>query len=450
MNKLKIAHLNCRSLPNKFTQIFDFINKEGVDVLSLNETYLTSKHTNQNFINNHRIIRCDRTHSKGGGVAIIIKNNLKFKILQRSSTENHDFVAIEIFDNSHKITFISIYTHPNSNTNFDFLANLATQKKVIITGDFNSLSSDWFCKSTNKRGKILSSLINNNKICILNNDVPTFRKSSNILDLALSSYDLANSINGFKVHTNFTASDHFPISFQIQTDLSRTKIKLINWDCFKENIKNIQPISDPIETIEQIENKIEIFTDSIKKALENASTERTAPNQKINLPGTLLYIIKLKKRLLRKYSRSHNSQIKNLANNLDNKIKRTITSLNNDKWNSVYENITNTNPSERKFWQAINTKNENEIKFLADSDKPKQEKVEILAEHLEKVFSNPHSQHKKTNNYFKYYKSERYNQPISLTELTNSINQTTAKNSSGYDTISNKTIKNLNQTCLIF
>ncbi|CAF1102134.1 unnamed protein product, partial [Brachionus calyciflorus] len=248
------------------------------------KTEIWNKHSNHNFINNHRIIRCNRIHSKGGGVAIIIKNNLKFKIIKKSSTEQHEFIAIEIFDSMNKFTFLSTYIHPNSKTNFEFLAEFIAQKKLIITGDFNSLNSDWYCTNSNKRGNTLSALLNNNKICILNNDYPTFSKSRNILDLGLSSHDLANSINSFKVHTDFNASDHYPISFQIQTDISRTKIQIINLDCFKENIKNIQPINDKIETIEELEMNLDNFTEMIKKAIKTASTEKITQNQKIKLP----------------------------------------------------------------------------------------------------------------------------------------------------------------------
>ncbi|RMZ96736.1 hypothetical protein BpHYR1_039409, partial [Brachionus plicatilis] len=150
---------------------------------------------------------------------------------------------------------------------------------------------------------------------------------------------------------------------------------------------------------------------------------------------TLLYIICLKKKLLREYSKTGNTQTKNLANNLDNKIKRTVTSLNNQKWNSIFESITNPNPSERKFWRAINTNNETEKKFLPNSDKTNNEKVELLADHPQNVFSNPHSQNKSSSNFFKYYKSKKYNQPICMTELMSSIDQTKTKMSTGYDRI---------------
>ena len=94
MNKLKIAQFNCHSLINKFHQIFELINSEKIDVLSLNETFLNSKHTQFNLINNHHIIRCDRGKSKGDGVAIVIKENIKYKIIKKESNENFEFIAI--------------------------------------------------------------------------------------------------------------------------------------------------------------------------------------------------------------------------------------------------------------------------------------------------------------------------------------------------------------------
>jgi hypothetical protein len=113
--------------------------------------------------------------------------------------------------------------------------------------------------------------------------------------------------------------------------------------------------------------------------------------QKIKLPGTYLYLIKLKKKLLRAHPKTHDPQIKNLANNIDNRIKKNIKSLNHTKRNSIVGKITSSNPSEAKFWQAINPQNDNETQPLPSLEKSKQEKLEILANHLQNVHSNPHS-----------------------------------------------------------
>ena len=159
-------------------------------------------------------------------------------------------------------------------------------------------------------------------------------------------------------------------------------------------------------------------------------------------------MIKLKKKQLRQYAISHDPLVKNLANNLHNKIKKQIKALNREKWSAIYEKLTKTNPSEKKFWNVINKKTEEEVEFLQKSSKTDHEKAEILADHMEKIYANSHSIEKNTRNCFKYYKTIKFNQPITMNELVNTIKRTTSKNSHGYDLISTKILKKLNQNCL--
>ena len=42
-NTIKIAHINSRSLKNKFVDIFNTINNKGIDILAINETFLKKK-----------------------------------------------------------------------------------------------------------------------------------------------------------------------------------------------------------------------------------------------------------------------------------------------------------------------------------------------------------------------------------------------------------------------
>lgn len=116
MNNLKIAQNNCHSFVNKFHQIFKLINSERIDVLSLNETFLTPKHTQFNLINNHHIIRCDRNRAKSQEVAIILIENIKHKIIKKESTDKFEFIAIEIFDQTKKNNIvISVCTSKQQN-----------------------------------------------------------------------------------------------------------------------------------------------------------------------------------------------------------------------------------------------------------------------------------------------------------------------------------------------
>ena len=54
---LKISHINARPVKDKFHKIIKMINKEGIDILSINETYLTTKDTQFDMVNNFNVVR---------------------------------------------------------------------------------------------------------------------------------------------------------------------------------------------------------------------------------------------------------------------------------------------------------------------------------------------------------------------------------------------------------
>ena len=82
---IKLVHINCRSLKYKFVNIFDTINNEGIIILAINETFLKKKDNNYGFINGFNMIRLDRSYSGSGGIALIIRSNLKYKVIEMES-----------------------------------------------------------------------------------------------------------------------------------------------------------------------------------------------------------------------------------------------------------------------------------------------------------------------------------------------------------------------------
>lgn len=236
---LKIAHLNCNAFNNKYCDIYNFINTEEIDILSLNETFFKHKSTNHNLINGYIMLRCDREYSNGGGVAIIIRNTLKFQVIKSSSNEDHELIAIEIEDGSNKIVIVSVYTPPSSQSEFSFLNEfLNNYKNLIIIGDLNALHPMWFCNKSNKKGKLLAEIIEQKNIIVLNDDQPTFTRSNNILDLALVSTSLFTNAKSFKVHSKKKISDHHPISFTIDSFNTAKDYEYIDWKIFQDLLQN--------------------------------------------------------------------------------------------------------------------------------------------------------------------------------------------------------------------
>ena len=97
MNLMKIIQLNCTSVRNKKHQIEQYLYTNEISVVCLFETFLNP---GEDFlIKNFHIVRSDRP-SHGGGVAIAINKQLKFKTLGISShTDSIEVCGVEVVTN---------------------------------------------------------------------------------------------------------------------------------------------------------------------------------------------------------------------------------------------------------------------------------------------------------------------------------------------------------------
>ena len=447
--KLKIIHYNCRSIKNKQFELFKYMNKQNVDILCLNETFLNSEDHNFNHINHHTIIRNDRTHKKGGGIAMILKNNIKFNVIQKASNENEEYIAIEIDTprDKDKLLLISTYVHPNSNTNFDFIPKFMNKYKNAITiGDMNAHHNSWYCNKNNKKGTILANIIENNNFIINNTDQSTTKNNNTIIDLCISTMNIFNHIMNFSVDKSLNLSDHWPIKITLMNISKRIEIKRTDWDKFNTRLYDLTSTNciENISNVNDLERELTQYNQHFNTALAESTTSKSLIQNKINLPMELTQLIKSKKKLTREYKINLNPIIKNTINNLNNYIKRKIVTLKTEKWNSVFESLIKNKPAEKQFWQKINNSKKVENEPLPNHPKSTKAKTEFLADHFEKAFTNNCPKQQKSNsNFFKYYKSIKYNGIITIKEITDAIKKIKNTNSHGNDNISNRAIRSL-------
>ena len=88
---------------------------------------------------------------------------------------NRQEVAISV--TLHKtITVCSVYIPPNEEPKELELNNLIEQlpRPFIIMGDFNSHNDIWGSKKTDKKGKVIESLLNQHQLCMYNNKSNTY------------------------------------------------------------------------------------------------------------------------------------------------------------------------------------------------------------------------------------------------------------------------------------
>ena len=144
-SKLKLAHINIRSCRNKEVEMSLLLKENDIDILSLNETWLKS-----NFkldIPNYTIGLRDRLRRQGG-VAILVRNDIKFDIIDPCSTLNTDNEAITIWlrNSQDSISISTIYIPPASTVSTTLLDNIKKIADIIIiTGDLNAKHIDFNC-----------------------------------------------------------------------------------------------------------------------------------------------------------------------------------------------------------------------------------------------------------------------------------------------------------------
>ena len=158
-NNLTVQLCNVRSLFNKLNLIkLHFSTNNSIGMFFLTETWLCDKISDSMLsINNFSILRSDRQHSIGGGVALIYKNVLKVKQLivdvdrYSADIDNFEFLGIDYFVGSLRIRMLCFYLPPAFSS---CLSTVKTVCKLIeqlsdpfvpcfVLGDFNLPNIDW-------------------------------------------------------------------------------------------------------------------------------------------------------------------------------------------------------------------------------------------------------------------------------------------------------------------
>jgi len=81
---LCLAHLSCRSLLCKLDEVLSFYHVNVVDIMTFSETWLGDSVTDLEVCpsnNNFSVFRRDRNR-RGGGVAILISNQIRYYVCQ--------------------------------------------------------------------------------------------------------------------------------------------------------------------------------------------------------------------------------------------------------------------------------------------------------------------------------------------------------------------------------
>ena len=128
-------------------------------------------------INNYNLLHKTRDNNKGGGVAILIKSNIKFEVIDNLDKFNKEIIGIKIeLINKKKHCLFSYYNSPDIVLDKEIFENIEEQfENYLICGDFNARSVVLGGIGDNSNGAILEQIVINSNGLILNEgNEPTF------------------------------------------------------------------------------------------------------------------------------------------------------------------------------------------------------------------------------------------------------------------------------------
>ncbi|CAF1019683.1 unnamed protein product, partial [Brachionus calyciflorus] len=280
----------------------------------------------------------------------------------------------------------------------------------------------WYCKESNKKGEILEKIIEKFNLFIVNNSSPTYKKSGNILDLSICSSNSVKNFSKFEVLSE-DISDHLPtltILNNIETSKKTEFASRIDWTKFQNYLNQNEITIDKVRNAEEPEQKANLLTKEIHNALEAANiTFKVDNNNKQIIP-------------------------------VPHELKVILKNFKNEKLKKDFHELSNFNQSSSKHWELLKKiENQDEIirpqiELLVNDQILTQDDqfVEKFAKNLADTFSDnsvPIFQMNDSNETSSFSKFEY----ISTDELIDAISKINTKASTGFDMISNKTIKNL-------
>lgn len=209
---INILQWNCRSLNANLSCFKQFLMKYDISIAALSESWLRPDYPIN--IPGYRIVRDDRLDGRGGS-ALVIKNNLKHKVIHENIDQDINILVIEVTFGDRNLYISTIYIPPRININDnlrDFM--LRYRDKFLMLGDVNCHSEVWGNPFSDVRGRKLLDYIDEAGLVILNDGSPTRINYANqrptAVDISLATPDIALEFE-WKVIEEPLGSDHLPI-----------------------------------------------------------------------------------------------------------------------------------------------------------------------------------------------------------------------------------------------
>uniref|UniRef100_A0A3B1IE94 Reverse transcriptase domain-containing protein n=1 Tax=Astyanax mexicanus TaxID=7994 RepID=A0A3B1IE94_ASTMX len=270
MVALTLLQWNARSLIANGLDFKQYINSsnERPSVICVQETWLNPRLDFR--IQGYEVVRRDRVTGSGGGVAMFIKQDLSYKIVEVNA--EFESVMVDVWVGSCFVRIVNFY-NPCDKLSLDILEKVSGQgyHRFIWCGDFNAHSTLWGCKESDHNGRVVEEMLECTGLVCLNTGEGTrfdvARGQFSALDLTLTSGDLAGIADWMVRQDVLVGSDHSPIWCRISLDLVHDIEKVKRWNFRKANWGMFLDLCEAGVNEISFEDDVETFNNKIQNLL---------------------------------------------------------------------------------------------------------------------------------------------------------------------------------------
>lgn len=348
-SSLNILTWNANCISTKKIELTHFLTTHRIDVALIQETHL--KPSNKLYIPNYKCYRRDR-NTRGGGTAILIKQNIQHNVLPDPNTIQLEANGIEITTKHGKINIYSVYHPPQNILQISDIELMLSNTATILAGDFNAKHPNWNSTVNNYNGNILNTYLNTNNLAVLAPSEPTRYHTNgvgDVLDIAL--------IKNLPLNYNINVVDelssyHQPIIINIgnTNDKDEYTTKHTNWYDFRSIMKTNQIIT--INEKEEINDAVLLLEQQIKMALNLSTKTKTSTHSSKTLPDNIINLIKYKNKMRRNYHRTLAPIDKGLMNEATRLVKTTLEEYRNKQFAVKLEQLST---KDQSLWKMAKT-----------------------------------------------------------------------------------------------
>lgn len=480
---LRFLQWNAFGIKNKVIELYDFMIKEQIDVSCIQETFLADGdifHRHPNFhiyLLNRQI---DINGRRSGGVAIIIRKQLKHNLLTIPRTKLIEVIGIQIHINNTMLNVYSAYspggaTNASINQHFKNDVKIIQQhggRKYIICGDLNAKHRLWNCCRANKAGQILYNMFTENQFLIHFSPTPTHFPPSSSMNPSTIDIAIHNTPYNFTEPTTHASdSDHEMITFDLplMNELTIRETRLIpcfketDWDKFRNEVQdNLEELTNnsinDIENESQINELIARFKNVILEA-QSVAVPLVQPNRyNIELTPAIKSQIQERNRITRVIQRNPylREQLSSYRNFLTSSIRHNIQQLRNRNFNKMLQKIPHDDQNRSLFRVTKFLKNRNnQLSPLKVDDQTlitSEEKANALADQFALNYQNPLENNNKShtnlvnrtvNRFLDHCPHRPRYKPANTFEVRKILKKLKNNKAPGLDRIHNRLLKNL-------